>query len=574
MAAKTPEILTLLRRTYPFKNYTPEMLDTFINYLTIHEPADNQEIFSFGQPADRFFIVLVGRIRLERMNQNNEYSTFSMIDMGEFFGLEAVKPRTHYRVRAIATRNTKILSISNVDLLEMQRTSPDLYRLLTILHNSFEALVEMRLSWKEKDENVFLSIRKHPLFLWGKILIPVIIFLATFITVAITSLTVAENFLTGVFILLGALVVTAIPALYFYIDWKDDFYMITDRKVLSRQRDILLYETKNIIPYNAVQSVTKKIPDTLAAVFQYGDINIRTYTGVLTLKSIAHPEVVISLISDIRTRQSIIQEQYSREENMLEMRKRLGLEQPAGNSTDNGNTSDSSEIDLAEDDSFRLINSLFQSLFQLRVVKGDEVTYRKHWLILLDESKFYYAVWTLITIGLVYSLLAFAFINFPLLPWSVIISLAVAWLVLSAILAYRFEDWRNDRFVLTNRVIMDLDKKPFGKENRRTAPLERIQAVEYKREGLLHILFNFGTVYIRVGDQQYTFDEVANPFAVQQEITERLNQAKDRDRRNEINRERDTILDWIEIYHTVAHVETNEKSTENTPDEDEDIIHF
>jgi membrane protein YdbS with pleckstrin-like domain len=574
MAAKTPEILTLLRRTYPFKNYTPEMLDTFINYLTIHEPADNQEIFSFGQPADRFFIVLVGRIRLERMNQNNEYSTFSMIDMGEFFGLEAVKPRTHYRVRAIATRNTKILSISNVDLLEMQRTSPDLYRLLTILHNSFEALVEMRLSWKEKDENVFLSIRKHPLFLWGKILIPVIIFLATFITVAITSLTVAENFLPGVFILLGALVVTAIPALYFYIDWKDDFYMITDRKVLSRQRDILLYETKNIIPYNAVQSVTKKIPDTLAAVFQYGDINIRTYTGVLTLKSIAHPEVVISLISDIRTRQSIIQEQYSREENMLEMRKRLGLEQPAGNSTDNGNTSDSSEIDLAEDDSFRLINSLFQSLFQLRVVKGDEVTYRKHWLILLDESKFYYAVWTLITIGLVYSLLAFAFINFPLLPWPVIISLAVAWLVFSAILAYRFEDWRNDRFVLTNRVIMDLDKKPFGKENRRTAPLERIQAVEYKREGILHILFNFGTVYIRVGDQQFTFDEVANPFAVQQEITGRLNQAKDRDRRNEINRERDTILDWIEIYHTVTHVETNEKSTENTPDEDEDIIHF
>lgn len=575
MAAKTPEILAFLRTTYPFKQFSPELLDTFIGYLTVHEPTEGQELFSFGEPANQFFIVLTGRVRLERMNQNNEYSTFTMIDLGEFFGLEAVKPRTHYRVRAIATRNTKVLSINNVDLLEMQRTSPDLYRLLTILHNSFEALVEMRLSWKEEDENVFLSIRKHPFFLWGKLLIPAIIFIITFIAVGVTSLTVAENFLTGVFILLGALIITAIPALYIYIDWKDDFYMITDRKVLSRQRDILLYETKNIIPYNAVQSVTKKVPGTLAAVLQYGDINIRTYTGVLSLKSIAHPEIVISLISDIRARQSIIQKQYSREENMIEMRKRLGLEQPGSSQSHvNPGKSDTDDVDLAEDNSFRLINSLFQSLFQLRVVKGDEVTYRKHWLILLGDSKFFYIVWTLVSLGLLYSIFAFAFINFPLLPWPLIVALAVAWIALSAILAYRFEDWRNDRFVLSDRVIMDLDKKPFGKENRRTAPLERIQAVEYKREGLLHILFNFGTVFIRVGDQQYTFDEVANPFAVQQEITERLNQAKDRDRRNEIKRERDTILDWIEIYHTVAHIEPREEPKQDAPDNEDDVIQF
>jgi membrane protein YdbS with pleckstrin-like domain len=574
MAAKTPEILALLRQTYPFQQFSPELLDTFIGYLSVHEPQEKQELVTFGQSAERFFIVLTGRVIVERLNQDNEYSTFAVIDQGEFFGLEAIKPRSHYRVRAIAERNTKVLSINNVDLLEMQRISPDLYRLLTILHSSYQALIEMRLSWKEGDENIFLSIRKHPVFLWGKLLIPAIIFLITFIVVAITSLTVAENFLAGITILLAVLFLTGISALYIFVDWKDDFYMVTDRKLLSRQRDILLYETKNIIPYNAVQSVTKKVPGFLAVVFQYGDVDVRTYTGVLSLKSIAHPEVVNALISDIRSRQTIIQKHFSREENMEEMRKRLGLKQPTPSGIDqNEEEVDTNDVDLAEDNSFRLINSLFQSLFQLRVVKGDEITYRKHWLILLGESKFYYIAWLLLSLSLLYSIFALAMINLPLLPLSVTIPIAVVWIIISGILIYRFADWRNDRFVLTNFAIMDLDKKPFGKENRRTAPLERIQTVEYKREGLFHILFNFGTVFIRVGDTQFTFDEVANPFAVQQEISERLNQAKDRERRNEIKRERETIMDWIEIYHTVAHVEPNQNQ-DKPVDEEDDIIQF
>jgi hypothetical protein len=118
---------------------------------------------------------------------------------------------------------------------------------------------------------------------------------------------------------------------------------------------------------------------------------------------------------------------------------------------------------------------------------------------------------------------------------------------------YIFIDWRNDRYVLNNRQIMDLDKKPLGKENRRTAPLNTIQSVEYKREGIAGIILNFGTVYIRVGDTRFTFDDVPRPYDVQQEITERQQSAKEREAREKSKNEREVILDWIEIYHQVAH---------------------
>lgn len=573
MAAKTLEIAQFLKNTYPFKQFPNEMLDRFIEAMTVVDLAKGKELFQVGDTADRLYIVLNGHITLERINQSNQYETFAEIDPGEFFGLEAIRPRNQYRVKATASANAKVFYIRTPDLINVMKENPESQRIWVTLHKSYLALVEMRLSWKEPDENVFLSIRKHSVFLWGKLLIPVFIFLAVLIFLAVASLSFAENFGTVMFTLLIALVVTGIPALYIYIDWKDDFYIVTDRKVLSRQRDILLYETKNIVPYSAVLSVTKKVPGFWAAFLLFGDVDLRTYTGVMKLHGIADPEIISALISDIRGRQTSIKKQYTREENIQEMRKRLGLEQEVPNTPMASPAEDANKMDLAEDNSFRFINSFFQTVLQLRVVKGDEVTYRKHWFILLQTSSLLYLLGTAILFYLVYAIISLFSYSLPIPPSFLTIPIMVAGVVVFGILIYRFIDWRNDRFVLTNQAIMDLDKKPLGNENRRTASLANIQAVEYKREGLIRILLNFGTVFIRVGDTQFSFDEVANPFAVQQEITERLNQAKDRERHNEIKRERETILDWIEIYHTVAHTEKDSK--DDPPEEtQDDVIQF
>ena len=110
---------------------------------------------------------------------------------------------------------------------------------------------------------------------------------------------------------------------------------------------------------------------------------------------------------------------------------------------------------------------------------------------------------------------------------------------------------------MNSRQIIDLDQKPFGREDRRAASLSAIQSVEYKRMGFFGIVLNYGTVYIRVGDIEFTFDNVPNPSSVQQEIAERIQAAKEKERQDEIMRERNTVLEWIEIYHSVAHKDGN-----------------
>ena len=67
---------------------------------------------------------------------------------------------------------------------------------------------------------------------------------------------------------------------------------------------------------------------------------------------------------------------------------------------------------------------------------------------------------------------------------------------------YQIIDWSNDVFQVTADQIIDLDRTPFGTEERRSAQLENILATEYRREGIIGHLFNFGSVYITVGGTQ------------------------------------------------------------------------
>jgi hypothetical protein len=84
---------------------------------------------------------------------------------------------------------------------------------------------------------------------------------------------------------------------------------------------------------------------------------------------------------------------------------------------------------------------------------------------------------------------------------------------------------------------------------RRSAPLENVLSIEYERRGFWGFLFNFGTVYITVGNTRLTFDFVYNPSEVQQDIFYRMGERLEQLRQYEIDTERERISEWIASYH-------------------------
>ncbi|MBN2048488.1 MAG: cyclic nucleotide-binding domain-containing protein [Anaerolineaceae bacterium] len=548
----TPEeIRAFLSDLHPFHSMMDRDVLFTAEKMKIRICRKGEVITQIGTPANRIYLIKEGGITLSRLGANNEKVPFGKLDSGEFFGLETWGINQQTQTEAVASSDTTLLYLMVDDLDLAAERSPYLQSFLNMMLQSYNALVEMRLSWRHEDEYVFWTSRKHPIFLWVKLFIPVIIgaivISAYFYLLlnAIGSLLLL-NIATGI-----ALFVILLLCVYIFIDWGDDFFLITDRRVISRNRVLLLYENKQETPMDAILSVGKKIDNFIGARIGYGDVIVRTFTGTLVLEKIPHPDQVASFLEDIRSRKAVAHYELERKEKLLEMRRRLGMidENQSSDQINNPPSPPEPEPELNVGET---IGYLFNQLFSLRIATARQIVYRKHWFILMRRTFIPGAIftgviayWTILAVrqGILYQPGYPPFVNFLVLLTTFF---SISWWT------YEYFDWRNDRFIVDGRQIVDIDQKPLGKEHRRAAPLNAIQSVEYKRLGLIGIILNFGTVYIRVGDTEFTFDQVANPAMIQQEISEFLTSAKEQERQREIRRERERVLDWIEIYHTVV----------------------
>jgi hypothetical protein len=131
-------------------------------------------------------------------------------------------------------------------------------------------------------------------------------------------------------------------------------------------------------------------------------------------------------------------------------------------------------------------------------------------------------------------------------------------------LGYVFADWANDRFQITDKYIIDLDRKPFGRETKRSALLENVLSLDYKRENIIQRIFDYGTVAINVGDIQLDFEHVAHPISVQNEIFERYNSAVKQQELEDAHRRRDDMVEFLAAYHEESNTETSGPENEES----------
>ena len=202
------------------------------------------------------------------------------------------------------------------------------------------------------------------------------------------------------------------------------------------------------------------------------------------------------------------------------------------------------------------------TLFGLRTETNGVIIYRTHWFILFKK-----VIWSSLALLLLFLVFVYSIFEFyPSINFDIILFVQLGiGLILFLWWLYQYWDWRNDRYMVTDDQLIDLYKKPLGQEQRRSAPIKNIQTVEFERLGLISLILNFGTVFIRVGDTTFTFDYVYKPSEAQQDIFEKYQQFNQKQKKREKEALRDEVAEWIEIYHEV--VQTKPKLDENNPDE-------
>ena len=536
MDSKT--IYSFLHEHFLFNYLTDEELGQILPLFKPIVLEKGEVLYRTGFPGRNFFLIVSGQIILQDDNQNS-----SVINAKGHFGEQAIYKEGLRSETAQALEKSVILAVNKRGFLAILSAYPSIKSRISGMKISDNILQNHEFPWIGPDEAVRFVDRKHINVFYTQLMLPLVFLILTGIGAVLLNLNL------GLFLPITFLIF-CLWSVWLWLDWRNDFYLVTSERAAWVEKVIWLHDQRREVPLQSILSVNIST-NQIQRLFGYGDVIIRTYTGNIPMRNTAHPKMLLDLISEA---QEIAKTRAHRIETAninQTIRTRLGL---SGNST--FPESDPEFTDLEMEGGPQLTETItplqeFINLFHARYELNGVINYRKHIFVLIRNSW-----WLLLAFaGLGISIFArlVGLLTYPSLPLILIL-----FAVNLAALGYVFADWANDRFQITDKYIIDLDRKPFGRETKRSALLENVLSLDYKRENIIQRLFDFGTVVINVGDIQLDFEHVAHPISVQNEIFERYNSAVKQKELEDAHRRRDDMVEFLAAYH--------EESTDETPD--------
>jgi len=562
MVDYSQEILEILSNIHFFDMLNEEQLLAVSEQLDTVFFKQNETIFEEGTEADGFYVVLSGRVSIQ-VETDHDPMEISICQKGDYFGEEGLDFDKYREVTARSITNVIAIHISQTQVENLMEDYPEIIEPIQLTIKSYQLFLKHPFNWRGPREAVHFVARKNSFFLWLGLFPPVmlgfssiILFFYFFFVITTQNTWLPVFFGSTTLIFLGWFI-------WKLIDWSNDFSIITNRRVIALEKVALFYESRQEAPLDAILSVETRTSQ-IGRWVGYGDVVIRTYTGVINLKKMSKPDLIVRLVNDERGKASTQISKLQRVSKEDTLRSRIGFDRRVvGEYEEVIDEDEADHVEVPIKVKSSGLMEFLSTFFGLRIEKNGVIIYRTHWFILLKK-----VIWpslSLLTLLLVFMYSIFEFypsINFDmilLVQFGVGLGLFFWWL-------YQYWDWRNDQYIVTDDQLIDLYKRPLGQEQRRSAPIKNIQTVEFERLGLISLILNFGTVFIRVGDTTLTFDYVYNPSEAQQDIFERYQKFNQKQKIREKEALRDEVAEWIEIYHEV--VQKKSKSDESTPDEE------
>jgi CRP-like cAMP-binding protein len=551
MPIEPSERVKFLNQIHLFTGLTEEQFGAVAGELKEESFPAGQEIIKQGMEADRLYLIWSGKVSVTR-GRKQPLSTTLLA--GDHFGEEAMLVNHHRQLAgATAVEATIALVMTRQQFQNLVKLAPSLETNITVTVNSYRLEQQVHFKWLQENEVVYFLARKHSFLLLQSLIGPAILAFVSIVGMLVTWIVPVQS--AAISRLMEQLWYVAMVAgfgavgwgVWNGIDWSNDYYIITDQRVVWVEKVVGIYESRQEAPLSAVLRVNVET-DLSGRLLDYGDLLISTIVGsTLKLKNVDHPYQAAALIDQYWKRSKQTSRKMEQEEIQNALRARLLEGQPKPVEV-KGIVAQPAEKNNPYEDQRGIVN-----LFRLRFEHLATVTYRKHIFVLLEQT------WKPVMVLLIlFGLLGYeifsptaTFVTFfkasgglLSLLWAILFVAAILWGI------YEYMDWSNDIFQVTPDQIMDIDKTPLGQVTSDIASLDNILSIEYRRVGILELLFNFGTVFITIGGgREMAFENVFNPSAVQEDIERRRLEKITKKEQETINAERERTADWFAAYY-------------------------
>ena len=538
MSEQTELILTLLHEVPLFSGLNVEELERLGEEFVMVELPKDEILFQAQEATDGLFVIDSGQVAL--LGADGKQT--EILKHADVIGTEALNYLPAREKTAMALTDAQVFFLPNKQIQALYASVPAFKETVSVLFNSARLAAYIPMAWLEPGEKIYMMARKHPVFLLFRSIPPIFVFAALWFLMMFLSSQSAFWSLAG---LVAGFLFCLLWLVWNINNWANDFYLITSRRMVWVEHVTGFYDSRQEAPLSTLISVGIKTSQ-LGYFLGYSDVIVRTYIGDIRFERVGHASTIGKLIETNWARGKRVDLELDAREIRKALRQKFGKEAEDITAKD-------LQVELGTVEPTPKEVNFFQWLFadfvRVRHEVGGTITYRKHWLILLQKL-------ILPLFALVLSIIfVVAIITHNLIQVDYTMGLVAGYFLIfvaAGMLVYQYVDWRNDLFQLTPNQVIDLDRKPFGRESRRSAPLENILSIEYERRGFIPMLFNYGTVYITIGNTQLTFNNVYQPSVVQQDIFTRMGEhAKERDDRNTML-ERERVAQWFKVFQEEA----------------------
>ena len=549
--------IAFLNRIHLFHDLQEGELAAIAGKLKEASHAAGSVIFEQGKKPENFYLIYGGGVRITRKQDRKEIQLARLVKDDYFgeMGLIANRPRSG---TAVALTDVSLLVLSREDFEQHYKHSPQLRLNFNLAIRSRQLARKLQFKWLRPDEVIYFLARKHPVVLYQRVIWPILALFVPFFFFyawfAIASFTIVA--------LAGAVSLIAILLWVFWLvlDWENDYYIVTNQRVVWLEKVIGIYESRQESPLSTILSVAVQTSQ-LGRILDYGDVIVRTWVGRIPFNEVSHPEQAQDMIEEYweRTKERAVGMEKQAMKDAI--RRQLGIPIPPKPKADTDILVAKPPQPQPRKGRLNLLRMLGAETLKLRYEAGDSVFYRKHWFVLIQQAWISLAgiiaaiilfFWRLVRLAQLPEEAFIRFINGALVVDPYALAILIALVPLSGWLIYEVLDWSNDQFQVTPEQIVDLDRKPFGTQTRNAAQLENILGTEYQRLGILGEIFNYGTVYITVGGSKLAFEDVMDPAGVQSDIDRRREARKAKQDAAKIAGERERMAEWLATYHLNA----------------------
>lgn len=412
------------------------------------------------------------------------------------------------------------------------------------------------------EERMELFTRRSWWFLVGRLVVP---FLLVLVAAVILIVTPTETGLERTIKVGVPIVLTLVGLILFLIrliDFRADYFIITNRHLTHHEFELRQFRIHLVkVPISQVQTVEILKPSFLATLFNIGTARVTTaaIAGVILFDNIDNPIAVKNILERLIGQYKSLESAQTQAVMRQSLEKHFGVESPL--------TPAEEAVAAAPAPRPRATGFFvdFRRRFGWRVVEGNTITYRKSLFILLKQIAWPLLVFVLLGIGIGLG------VYLDVTGWVLALLAGIVGFVNLGWFIWQLENWRNDIFQLTDRFVLDVDRKPFGfGESRKQAAISNIQNVDASRPGFLPTLFNYGFVSIDTAGSQsdIVFDYVPNPELIQSDIFQRIDESRRQQRIQEGSSRRQEYALLLDVYRQAME---QERIPQRTPTEIPDL---